>query len=166
MSHHLVSGHLYGEKTFLSFGLVSSSLPATFIKSMENPIKVVSRHIYRSKSCKLVFHSLTRSLPVIVLSFLLENIPLTFQQVSYYRTGFTLLQNFPFFYWMFCYLSHSPSLSLSLSLFSFAFGGSFKFLASNFAKHLFKLVQIKFQQINSNDDKSSVLCIAQIQKFD
>lgn len=37
-------GHLYGEKTYSSFGLVSFSLPVTFIKSMENPIKVVSRH--------------------------------------------------------------------------------------------------------------------------
>lgn len=41
-------GHLYGEKICSSFGLASFSSPATFIKSTENRIKVVSRHFKRT----------------------------------------------------------------------------------------------------------------------
>lgn len=47
--NRFISGHLYGEKTYSSFGLVSFSLPpGTFNKPMENLIKVVSRHFNHS----------------------------------------------------------------------------------------------------------------------
>lgn len=44
LPNRYVFGHLCGEKTYSSFGLALFSSPVTFIKSMENLIKVVSRH--------------------------------------------------------------------------------------------------------------------------